>query len=96
MFVKYDWSKLTKPCIKITLADDALSRDAGFQLGYGTEVEGNADPSFSKVDQFDSATYVGKTITLKPLKLAVKPWVCLTNQTEGASIVKVEIFDEKK
>lgn len=96
MFVKYDWSKLTRPCIKITLADDDLSRGAGFQLGYGSDVEGKDDPAFSKIDEFDSATYAGKTISLRPLKLAVKPWVCLANQTPGASIVKIEIFDEKK
>ena len=96
MFVSYDWSKLTKPCIKVTMGSDETSKGAAFQLGYGAEVQGSEDPSFSKVDEFDNATYANKTITLKPKKLAVKPWVCLTNQTPGASIVKVEIYDEKK
>lgn len=95
MFVNYDWSKLAKPCIKITMADDDVSRDAAFQLGYGA-ISGGPDPSFSKVDEFDHATYANKAITLKPAKLAVKPWVCLTSQTQGASIVKVEIYDQKK
>lgn len=95
MFVRYDWSKLTKPCIRITMGSDDLSKNAAFQLGYGSD-QGENDPEFTKVDEFDSATYAGKPITLKPAKLGVRPWVCLTNQTPGASIVKVEIFDEKK
>jgi len=95
MFVKYDWTKLTKPCIKVTMASDDVSKDAAFQMGYG-EDKGNKDPAFTKVDEYDNATYASKTFTLKPAKLAIKPWVCLTTQTEGASIVKVEIYDVKK
>lgn len=95
MFVKYDWSKLTKPCLKVTMASDGVSKNAAFQMGYGGD-NGDKDPAFTKVDEFDNATYVGKTFTLKTKKLAIKPWICLTTQTEGASIVKVEIFDEKK
>lgn len=77
------------------MGSDDLSKNAAFQLGYGSD-QGENDPEFTKVDEFDSATYAGKPITLKPAKLGVRPWVCLTNQTPGASIVKVEIFDEKK
>ena len=95
MFVKYDWSKLAKPCLKITMKDDEVSRNAAFQLGYGVK-EGDKDPAFTKVDEFDNATYASKAFTLKTAKLAIRPWVCLTTQTEGASIVKVEIFDVKK
>lgn len=95
MFVKYDWSKLTKPCLKVTMKDDAVSKNAAFQMGYGSD-QGANDPAFTKVDEYDNATYAGKTFTLKVNKLAIKPWVCLTTQTQGASIVKVEIFDEKK
>ena len=93
--MKYDWSKLTKPCIKITMASDDVSKDAAFQMGYGSD-QGDKDPAFTKVDEYDNATYASKTFTLKTAKLAIKPWVCLTTQTQGASIVKVEIFDEKK
>ncbi len=95
MFVKYDWAKLSKPCLKVTMASDDVSKDAAFQMGYGGD-QGESDPVFTKVDEYDNATYAGKTFTLKPAKLAIKPWICLTTQTEGASIVKVEIFDEKK
>lgn len=77
------------------MASDGVSKNAAFQMGYGGD-NGEKDPTFTKVDEFDNATYVGKTFTLKTKKLAIKPWICLTTQTEGASIVKVEIFDEKK
>lgn len=95
MFVKYDWSELTKPCIKITMASDDVSKDAAFQMGYGSD-QGDKDPAFTKVDEYDNATYASKIFTLKPAKLEIKPWVCLTTQTQGASIVKIEIYDEKK
>ena len=91
LFVNYDWSSLNEPCIRITMANDAISQGAAFQLGYTTIADGG---SYTLVD-YDNSEYGSKVFTLKMNKLAVKPWVVLSSSSPGATITKIEIFDKK-
>jgi hypothetical protein len=91
LFVNYDWSSLKKPCLRITLADDDLSQSSAFQLGYTTQFDGG---SYTMAD-YTNEEYGEKIVTLKANKLAVKDWLVFSSPTPGATITKIEIFDEK-
>jgi hypothetical protein len=91
IFLNYDWSSLKKPCLRITLADDSLSQSAGFQLGYTTQFDGGS----YTMAEYANEEYGEKIFTLKDNKLAVKEWLVLSSATPGATITKIEIFDEK-
>ena len=92
LFLTYDWSKLKKPCIRVTMAADEKSSQADFQFAYckGTK-EGEGATYFNAMDH---STYDSAVLALNGEKLAsVKKWIEFSSPTEGASISKIEILD---
>lgn len=100
LFASYDWSSLKKPCIRITMAEDELSKEAEIELGYAKVTESyNEKKGYTqfketcgKADKFKND---GSIVSLSTNKLTVRPWLWMSTPTQGASIVKVEIFDVK-
>lgn len=88
LFFTYDWSTLTSPAIRITLADDATSKKAPIQIGYTTGIDGD-------IDFIDLEGINAECITLNAKKLKTLKWVGLSSTTAGATIAKIEIFDTK-
>lgn len=100
MFVSYDWSSLKKPCIRVTMADNEISKDAEIEIGYAKVSETvRKDDGLSKYTETcgkaDKFQNNGSIISLSTNKLSAKPWIWMSTPTQGASIVKVEIFDVK-
>lgn len=92
LFVNYDWASMTQPCIRLTLADDEISRKADFQLGYTTVADGGS----YTLNNFANAEYGSKVVTLKVNKLAIKPWLVISSSSPGATVTKIEVFDMEK
>ena len=90
LFLTYDWSKLKKPAIRVTMASDELSSKADFQFAYCKGKDINA----THFDTMDHAEYNEAVLALSAEKLAgVKNWIEFSSPTEGASITKIEILD---
>ncbi|MCD7824944.1 MAG: cellulase family glycosylhydrolase [Clostridiaceae bacterium] len=87
LFFTYDWDSLNAPCIRITMAD---GDESDFQFAYTTDLYTNA----SHFDTMANEEYNGKAILLNKTKLAAKPCIELSSPTPGATIAKIEIYDQ--
>ncbi len=86
-----DWSALSKPCIKITMANDEVSQNADLQVAYTTEADG-PDWKGAMNPQTD---WIGKCIPLNIELLKENKWLMLSSNKPGATIIKIEILDAK-
>lgn len=100
-----DWTKLEKPCVRITMHDSEWSQKADLQIVYSDGIDpenGSAWRFEQDYVPFDAdgkliaedQQWVGKVLNLNPEYLAKYPYVYLTTNTYmGADFVKVEFCD---
>lgn len=91
LWVNTDWSSMTKPCIKVSMADDSVSQNADLQIAYTTK----ADGSNWRGETNPQKDWIGKCIPLDVEILKENSWLMLSSNKSGATITKIEIFDAK-
>lgn len=91
LWVNADWENMTRPCIKIYMADDALSQGADIQIAYTTVADGGNWVGLTN----PQTDWIETCMTLSKKNLAANPWIMLSSNKPGATIVKIEIFDAK-
>ena len=91
LWANTDWSSMTKPCIKVTMASDEVSQNADLQVAYTTEADG---PNW-KGAMNPQTDWIGKCIPLNTELLKENKWLMLSSNKPGATIIKIEILDAK-
>lgn len=91
LWVNTDWSAVKSPYIKIYMASDELSQNADIQMAYTTAADGN--PWVGDINL--QTDWVEKCLPLDASWLKDNPWLMLSSNKPGATIVKIEIFDKK-
>ena len=91
LWVNADWQSMTKPCIKIYMAEDDLSQNADIQIADTTEADGGNLVGLTN----PQTDWIETCMTLSKKNLAANPWIMLSSNKPGATIVKIEIFDAK-
>ena len=91
LWANTDWSSMTKPCIKVTMASDEVSQNADLQVAYTTEADG---PNW-KGAMNPQTDWIGKCIPLNTELLKENKWLMFSSNKPGATIIKIEILDAK-
>lgn len=91
LWVNADWSTMTTPCIKLYMADDEISQNADIQLAYTTKADGGNWQGQSN----PQTGWIEKCMPLNTELLKDYPWLMLSSNKPGTTIVKIEIFDAK-
>ena len=73
------------------MASDELSQNADIQMAYTTTADGN--PWVGDINL--QTDWVEKCLPLDASWLKDNPWLMLSSNKPGATIVKIEIFDKK-
>ena len=91
LWLNTDWSTIKNPHIKIYMANDDLSQNADIQFAYTKAADGG-NWTGDKTLQTD---WIEKCLPLDTSSLKDNPWLMISSNKPGATIVKIEIFDEK-
>ena len=93
LFMTTDWSGMTRPCIRVTVADDETSKAADLQLGYVPSLD---DPNWHNPVDFQAAQgWQGVCFELDKDTLAEYGVLMISSNNLGATITKIEIFDAR-
>lgn len=73
------------------MADDTLSQNADIQIAYTTAADGGNWVGLTN----PQTDWIETCMPLSKKNLATNPWIMLSSNKPGATIVKIEIFDAK-
>ncbi len=92
IFFTDEWAGMTRPAIRVSVADNLISTSCDLQLAYVNKADGN--PWYNSANY--QTDWIGKVIALDPASLAEHPYLMLSSNKPGAQFVKIEVLDAVK